>query len=457
MNSLFNIGYSGMRAAQTHLNVTALNTANLATPGYTRQRVEQMAIGPMGQARFDSSGNGVEVTGIRRMADQFLIGQMWRTSSEGNFYATSQNYLGQLETIIGSDTSGLGDGLDDLFGALNGATERPESQAMRQNVLSNAKMMATRFNQLQAFINKQQNDIRHQQQNSIDSINVLSGNIADYNKKIVESEATGGDTSILRDQRDELVKELSGFIEVRINENNNGSYTVALNNGQPLVSGSTAGKLTMEDNNGNSRMSLSFSQTSFTVDMDCGGALGGLHHYETETLDGMEASVQGMAQSLAEAFNNQLAAGFDLAGQPGKPLFSFDPANQDGMLTLTDIHWDELAFSSVPDASGNNDNLKKLIEIGNMTMDIPGMGHTTLSNASATLVGTVATHSRDNQAALTAASSLLTQAETDRSNYSGVSEDEEAINLIVYTKAYQSNMKVISTGDQIFNDLLALF
>lgn len=456
MNSLFSIGYSGMRAAQTQLNVSALNTANLATPGYTRQRVEQMAIGPMGQSRFDS-GSGVAVTGIRRMADQFLTGQVWRAHTEGNFFATSQSYLGQLETLIGSDTSGLGDGLDNLFGALSGATERPESQAMRQDVLSNAQMLATRFNQLQAFISKQHSDIRSQQQSSIGSINVLSSTIADYNKKIAESEALGGDTSILRDQRDERVKELSGFVDVRINETADGSYTVALNSGQPLVSGSTSGTLVMKESGGNSSLSLAFSNTTFPVDMACGGALGGLHQYENDTLNKMEASVQGMAASLAEAFNTQLAAGFDSHGQPGKPLFSFDLSNPNGMLQLTDLGWDELAFSAMPDADGNNDNLKKLIGIGTMAMAIPGMGTTTLSNASATLIGTVATQSRDNQAALEAASALLTQAENDRSNYSGVLEDEEAINLIVYTKAYQSNMKVISTGDRIFSDLLALF
>lgn len=456
MNSLFNIGYSGIRAAHTQLNVTALNTANLATPGYTRQRVEQMAIGPMGQVRFDS-GSGVAVTSIRRMADQFLIGQVWRSNSEENFFATSQNYLGQLETFVGSETSGLGEGLNNLFGALSGATERPENQAMRQNVLSNAKMLATRFNKFQEFINKQHSDIRTQQQNSIGSINVLSSNIADYNRKITESEARGGDTSILRDQRDELVKQLSGFIDVRINETPEGSYTVALKNGQPLVSGSTAGTLVFDESGGNHSLSLSFSSTSFAVDMDGGGALGALYQYETETLNGIEESIQGMAQSLASTFNSQLAAGFDINGNPGKPLFSFDLSNPNGMLQITDLTWDELAFSSIPDASGNNNNLQELIKVGGLTMDIPGMGSSTLSGASATIVGTVATHSRDNQAALEAASTLMTQAENDRSNYSSVSEDEEGINLIVYTKAYQSNMKVISTGDQIFNDLLALF
>ncbi|MTD26950.1 flagellar hook-associated protein FlgK [Erwinia sorbitola] len=454
MNSLFNIGYSGIRAAQTQLNVTALNTANLATPGYTRQRVEQIATGPKGPLKFDS-GSGVEVTHIRRMADQFLTGQLWRANSEGNFYATTQNYLGQLETMMGSESTGVSEGLDNLFAALSGATERPESQAMRQNVLSSAQMLSTRLNQLQSFISQQHNDIRSQQQNSIGSVNVLSSSLADYNKKIVESEALGGDTSILRDQRDELVKQLSGFMDVRINETTEGSYTVTLKSGQPLVSGNTAGKLTMEESG--SSMTLSFSNSSFPVEMACGGAIGGMYHYQTDTLNGMETGLQGVAKSLAGAFNEQQAAGFDLHGQPGKPLFEFDAENPHAVLKVADISWDELAFSGLKDASGNSDNLKKLVEISSKKMDIPGMGTTTLSNASATLVDTVAIHSRDNQAALSSASTLLNQAENDRSNYSSVSEDEEAMNLIVYTKAYQSNMKVISTGDRLFSDLLALF
>lgn len=58
--------------------------------------------------------------------------------------------------------------------------------------------------------------------------------IADYNKKIVEMEATGGNASVLRDQRDELVKQLSSMADVAVSDDSSG-YTVSLSNGQPLV------------------------------------------------------------------------------------------------------------------------------------------------------------------------------------------------------------------------------
>jgi len=40
---------------------------------------------------------------------------------------------------------------------------------------------------------------------------------------------------------------------------------------------------------------------------------------------------------------------------------------------------------------------------------------------------------------------------------SGVSLDEEAVNLMTYQQAYQANMKVISTANQLFDDMLAAF
>lgn len=83
------------------------------------------------------------------------------------------------------------------------------------------------------------------------------------------------------------------------------------------------------------------------------------------SLKEMQESVQGMAEAIATMFNDQLGKGFDLNGQPGKPLFNFDLNNPAGMLTVTDIKPDELALSGKADETGNGDNLNLLIELKN--------------------------------------------------------------------------------------------
>ncbi|WP_343550787.1 flagellar hook-associated protein FlgK [Pantoea sp.] len=455
--SIISIGYSGAQAARIALNVTSLNIANAATPGYSRQRIEQHALGPSGNKRL-SSGNGAEVVKIRRMADQFRTGQVWRANTQASYFEEGQVYLGALEKLLGTETSGIGDGLDNFFKSLSGASEKPENQAMRQDVLTEARSLATRFNNIQSFLQKQRTDSQQQQRNLTTSINSVSSNIAQYNKKIKETEAMGGDTSILRDQRDELVQELTSYVDVRVQENDKGEYTLMLPSGQPLVAGSDVGKLDLTpDANGNPQLQLTFAGSQYQIGMELGGQFGALHAYQVETLNGIEESITGMADVMAKAFNDQLAKGFDLNGNAGKPLFTFDPSNPKGMLQVNDLKWDELAFSADPTAVGDNNNLLALIGIKNQTFTIPGVGVSTLDNASASLISTIGIKSRQNQTEMTAAGSLWQDAVTQRDNYSAVNFDEEYVNLTTYTQAYHANLKVIATGDQLFSDLLALF
>ena len=221
--SMINTAFSGLQAAQLGMNVTSMNTANYLTSGYSRQGIMQSAVGPMGEAGI-SAGNGVQVDSIRRISSQYLVNQMWQTNSKANYYGTGNEYISALEKVIGTDSTSLGTGLDDFVGALSALTQQPESQALRQQLLNQANTLATRFNSMNDFISSQKNSITTQRGAMVDQINTLSGGIADYNKKIVEMEATGGNASVLRDQRDELVKQLSSMADVKVTDDSSG-YT----------------------------------------------------------------------------------------------------------------------------------------------------------------------------------------------------------------------------------------
>ncbi|OSK02283.1 lateral flagellar hook associated protein 1 [Escherichia coli SHECO001] len=68
---MINIGYSGASTAQVELNVTAQNTANAMTTGYTRQVAEISTIGASGGSP-NSAGNGVQVDSIKKKHDHGL-------------------------------------------------------------------------------------------------------------------------------------------------------------------------------------------------------------------------------------------------------------------------------------------------------------------------------------------------------------------------------------------------
>lgn len=455
--SIIDIGYSGSQAAQAQLTVTAMNTANASTQGYTRQRVEQSAVGPMGSVGM-SPGNGVEVVSIRRLSDQFMVSQVWRSNSSYQYYSMNQRYLSPLESVLSDESTSLSAGFDKFFAALSEATTQPSSVALRQQMLNESQSTAMRFNNMNAFMNQQKSDIHAQRSATVETVNTLTGNIATYNQKIMELEATGGNTSALRDQRDELVKELSTLMDVRVTEDTNGSYSVSMPSGQPLVSGRTASTLEIKNQaDGTQVMMLAFAGSAFEADMSCGGQLGALHDYETGALKQMQDSLIGMAEAFANAVNEQLVEGYDVNGNPGQPLFVFDLDNPAGMLQVNSLKPEELAFSSNPDASGDGGNLTALIGLKSKALEIEGMGTLSLNEASASIISTIGIISRQNKTEATSALNVMYQAEDQRNALSGVNLNEEAINLMTYTQAYQANLKVISTGDKIFSDLLSMF
>ncbi|AHG19678.1 flagellar hook protein FlgK [Chania multitudinisentens RB-25] len=455
--NMMNIAWSGLQAAQIGMNVTSMNVANKDTAGYSRQGILQSAIGPMGQARLNA-GNGVQVDSIRRISDQYLVNQLWQTTTKAQYHTMFDQYISALEKVVGTDSTSLGNGLDEFVGALSALSKQPDSQALRQQLINQAGALATRFNNVNSFINSQKASIDTQRNATVDQINTLSAGIADYNSKIADMEANGGNTSALRDARDELVRNMNQLVSVKVTEDNDGKYTVSLESGQPLVSGKIAGTMkTGRDANGNPTLNLKFTNSEFSLNPAAGSQMSALYHYETTTLKQMQDSVQGMAEAIATLFNNQLAQGYDLNGNIGKPLFIFDPTDPTSILKVADITPDELALSSAADEPGNGGNLEKLIELKNQKITIPGLGNMSLSEGAASIISSIGITSRQNKIEMEAAVKVLEEAQNQRDNLSAVNQDEEAMNLQIYMQSYQANLKVIATGNQIFSDLLSVF
>ncbi|WP_318358089.1 flagellar hook-associated protein FlgK [Enterobacter sp.] len=455
---MINIGYSGASAAQVQLNVTAQNTANAMTPGYTREMAMTSTIGASSGA-INSAGNGVQVDSICRVSNQYMVNQVWYAASDNGYYSTQQQYLTQLETVLSDENSSLSAGFDNFFAALNEASTNPDDAALRQQVISEAGALAMRFDNTVDYLQSQNSEIISQEQATISQINTLTSGIASYNQQIAQAEANGDNASALYDARDQMVEELSGMMDVDVNVDDQGNYNISLKNGQPLVNGQDYSTLAMDrDVNGKQSLSLTFAGTTYPMTMDTGGSLGALFDYQSDVLAPLNNTINSIAEQFTSAVNGQLAAGYDLNGNPGAPLFIFDPSNPDGPLLVNpDITGDELAFSGSPEASGNGDNLQALINLSTKPMEIDGLGSVTVGNACSSLISNIGIYSRQNQTEAQSASNVYAEAQNQRSSVSGVNMDEEAVNLITYTQIYQANLKVISTGAEIFDSVLDMF
>ncbi|MFM5811000.1 lateral flagellar hook-associated protein LfgK [Aeromonas veronii] len=444
--SLLNIGASGLNAAQIALNLTAQNIANVNTIGYSRQ--EAMMGSLSGFGRLDN-GAGVEVTGVRRVTDDYLVAQHWRSrSATGSSYAFHQ-YINTTEQLLGSESMNIAKGLDSFFASLSAALDSPETPAQRSQIVSSAGALANRFTQLDESLVTQEKQIDDQLGSTVSQVNSYLSQLAELNVQIGDQAAKGVNTSALEDSREQVVRELSTYMEVRVNRQSDGAFAISLPQGQPLVLGGSSSTLALAGD----KLSLAFGGQTFEVPKLHGGSLAGVMDYRTTVLRPTREALNQIASKLADEFNAKQSGGVDLNGngEAGKPaskkMFTYDKLNPAGTLRVADgFTGDDLAFAKAGGGKGDNRNLQDLLTIKNGQYD-----------AYSALLGKMAVQSGQAKASMQADANMEKQMAAKLSSVSGVNTDEEGVKVMAYTKAYQANAKVISTSEQLFNSILNMF
>lgn len=449
---------SGALASQVALNTSSQNIANVMTKGYTRQGAMLSSVQPQQSGQL-SAGGGVAVSSLMRFSDDYKNLQMWQAASTLGQHATPQPYLTQLEQVMGDETTSINTGLDAFFGALNAASVEPTSSPLRQQVITTADALAQRFNSLNTVLAGQRGTIYQQRITAVAQINSLTSSIASLNEKIAATQATGVNASGLIDERDQKIDDLSGFVGLQVVSQADGTRSVALRSGQPLVVGNLAATLVVQTNvSGAQSLQLNFAKESFALrGQGLGGQLGGIGDFEQNVLSPLMQSVSDMAGEIASRFNNQLAAGFAPDGTPGKPLFVFDATSSTHMLQVQPgILPQELGFSADSTQPGNSDNLLTLIGLKQQPITVSALGNVLMGDAYTQLTSVLAMRSQQNEAARGTAQTVRDQAESSWKSTSGVNTDEEAINLMQYQQMYQANMKVIAVANELFNSTLSM-
>jgi len=450
--SIFNTALSGANASRAALNVTALNMANVNTEGYSRQQAEQATTGATG-----SSIGGVEVTSIRRIADEFITTQIWSSKSELGNATYAMGNLEQLEQIMGIDGYNLAAGMDDLFGAISEASTDAGSTALRQQVLSQADSLAQRFSGVTDALHSQHQKLSQDRETSIGNVNELLESIAANTEAVM---ATGGASAILEDERDILIGELSELVSLDINKGEGGQLQLSLANGQPLLINGSIGKLestALASDPFQATLNVTLNGNNFPVSGAIGGQLGAIETSQQDDVIPALDSLDDMAVFLANSVNDALSVGTDMHGNmPMQDLFYYDPSDPAATLVVNDLSSDELAFSKTG-ASGDGGILDDILLIADAKFSVAGHGRVSLNEAFSAITGDIAFASRKSQSTFDSSTSLHNQVQSSREQLSGVNSEEEAANLMMYANSYEANMKVISTANQMFNTILNAF
>lgn len=327
--SVFGTGVSGLLAAQRALSVVSHNIANVNTEGYSRQRVELATRNaqPFGN---DFIGNGVSVTAIQRVYDQFAVTQLRNASSSASQAQQYRALADQVNNLLGSSDIGVMPALQDFFDAVQGVANNPSSQVERQVMISTANALAAQFRYFDSQLETLRNDSNAMLSNAVSQVNNLSSAIADINRRISDV-GSGGAPNDLLDRRDELLRQLSEQVAVTTVMQDDGSLNVFIGNGQAVVAGSEARSIAVVPNAHDPQyLEVAFMTSSTPVVITTqlnGGKIGGILEFRGQILEPTQNALGQLAFGVAETFNEQHALGMNLRGELGGDFFvSLDTA-----------------------------------------------------------------------------------------------------------------------------------
>ncbi len=246
-----NIAASGLSAFQTAVTTTANNISNSQTTGYSRQTTTLQATQALRvTARYGSIGTGVTATKITQERDLFYDSRYWNNNSSLGLYESKLYYLDQIQDYFKDDQTQTGYTtlFNQMFNNLDGMIgEGVEDKSVRNQFINSAQNLCTYFNSLSDSLSSLQADVNEEIKTTVTNVNAISKKIALLNEKINNVEVRGGYANELRDERANLLDELSKIASVDTREvdiintygDNLGgtNFTVTIN-GQVLVDGS---------------------------------------------------------------------------------------------------------------------------------------------------------------------------------------------------------------------------
>lgn len=325
MSDPFSIGTSALLAFQRAMATSSNNVANANTPGYTRQRVEFSSRVGQGQG-FGFLGAGVQISGVNRLLNTFLISRMDASASELGRLSVLSGLANRVDRAVSDPGTTLAAPMSSFFDSVQGVVAEPTSAAARQAMLDGGQNIADRFRAQANQLNQLDLETTQRIGATVEEVNRLAATVARLNQEIVRARGEFNQPpNDLLDQRDYAVRQLSSKIGVLTFEQSDGSLNVQTGSGASLVLGGSSQQLVLSrDPFRLDRQQIAVTSPLGPIPLSTaglGGELAGLYDFRSQVLEPAQAQLGRLALGLVESFNAQQRAGVDFYGDLGGDFF----------------------------------------------------------------------------------------------------------------------------------------
>lgn len=466
----FNTALSALRHHRVAMDVASGNVANAGTEGYARRQVIGQATGaPSVPAMWShwgiAGGDGVRSGPVSRMVDPLLDARSRTEHGTMSFNAARAASLVRFETTLGEPgDTGVAAALASFQQGWHDVANNPGDGAARSQLLARAHTLADTVRTQDRALSTEWSDQRSRLTALASEVTSVGGELADLNKSLLSAHINETDAGVLLDRRDQLALRMSQLTGADVEINADTTVTVTLG-GQDLVKGNTAlavtvgGPTDLDGVTPTDRVHLVVAGNPDPVRIDVlkgevGGVLAAMNTDLPEYRDGLDR----FAGALISAVNTQHQAGWDRTGAPGQALLTGTGAGDLAVAALTP---DQVAaagpqrdangnvvidpVTNQPVRGGDLDNTNAI----NLANAIDGVasGYRELITGFGVTVS-AATRAVENQ------SVIVAQVDGSREALSGISIDEEMVNLLAAQRAYEGAARVMTAIDSILDTLI---
>ena len=221
----FETAKRALNVSQAGLDTVGHNIANVNTPGYTRQRVDQVSIHSSYQnkyqihgARAQNSGQGADIVGINQIRDPYLDTRYRNEAAVYGELAIKNSGLTDLENVLDEiKTTGIVAKLQDFISQLTKYQKEADSAEFATVTRNSASQLTQVLNkaasELSAVMEQQLFDLKVAVQ---EDLNSTLERIAYLNNQIRETNMYGNPANEMNDERNLLIDQLSEYLPIRV-------------------------------------------------------------------------------------------------------------------------------------------------------------------------------------------------------------------------------------------------
>lgn len=451
----FEIARRALQAQQTALDVTGHNVANANTDGYTRQRAVLGATEPFPMPSLNRPlitgqlGTGVKVDMIQRIRDAFIDDQFRSENHTLGEWEAKESALQQIEVILNEPSEA---GLSGLFGEFWNAwqelSKNPESQVVRASLREQATTLANAINHSYQQLSQLRTDLDGNIEIKVDEINTIARQISSLNEQITKIEISGDQANDLRDKRDLLVDQLSKIIGYTATESQRG--VIIYIHGKPLVSEDNVMQLaTVADPSNDGLLDVVWEDDLSAVQIQKGELYGLLDSRDTD-IPYYRTQLDSLAGTLITEVNNLHSTGFGLDGSTGNDFFTGTGANDISLnAVLSDLN---IIAASQGGEAGDGLNALALAQLEKAL---------TMSGATATfgdfyrsMISALGVDSQEASRMAKNQTLLVELVIKRREAVSGVSLDEEVINMLKFQRSFEAAARLMTVMDEMLDRII---